>query len=72
MPKIASVTTPGTREEIQEEYDFIDACMETKVFESAKNFMVEKGNRLLIIVSSRNQIQRFWTIYKSKHTEPSC
>ena len=41
--KIASVITPGTREEIQEEYDFIDACMETKVFETAKNFMVEKG-----------------------------
>ena len=40
---VASVITPGTREEIQEEYDFIDACMETKVFETAKNFMVEKG-----------------------------
>merc|ERR1712029_537564 len=32
-----------TREEIQEEYDFLDACMDTKVFQIAKDFMVEKG-----------------------------
>ena len=46
--------TPGAREEIQEEYDFIDACMETKVFETAKNFMVEKGNRWLLIFPNKN------------------
>lgn len=32
-----------TREEIQEEFDFINACMDTKVMDIAHNFMVDKG-----------------------------
>ena len=39
-----------TREEIQEEYDFLDACMDTKVFQIAKDFMVEKGIKVQICV----------------------
>lgn len=32
-----------TKEEIQEEWDFIDACLETKVMDIARDFLVSKG-----------------------------
>jgi hypothetical protein len=35
-----------TREEIQEEWDLIDACLETKVMDIARNFLVAKGPNL--------------------------
>ena len=34
-----------TREEIQEEWDFIDAILDTKVMEIAKDFLVSKGEK---------------------------
>jgi len=64
-----------TREEIQEEYDFIDACMETRVFEIAKNFMVEKG----VLGSDdpallRRILHRMWfALYpRDRRTKGSC
>ena len=44
-----------TREEIQEEFDFIDVCVDTRVFEIAHNFMVEKG---LLSSDDKNLLKR--------------
>jgi hypothetical protein len=33
-----------TREEIQEEWDFIDSILETKVMDIARDFLVAKGS----------------------------
>ena len=33
-----------TREEIQEEWDFIDAILETKIMDIARDFLISKGN----------------------------
>jgi len=32
-----------TKEEIQEEWDFIDACLDTKVMDITRDFLVSKG-----------------------------
>ena len=34
-----------TREEIQEEWDFIDAVIDTKVMEITRDFLVAKGTK---------------------------
>jgi len=64
-----------TREEIQEEYDFLDACMETQVFQIAKDFMVEKG----VLGSDdpellRRILHRMWfALYpRDRRTKGSC
>ena len=41
--QVVSVEEKVTREEIQEEWDFIDAILETKVMEIARDFLVSKG-----------------------------
>ena len=33
-----------TREEIQEEWDFIDTALETKVMDIARDFLISKGS----------------------------
>jgi hypothetical protein len=41
-----------TREEIQEEWDFIDAIIDTKVMDIARDFLVSKGIFICLNIQS--------------------
>lgn len=41
--QVVSEEEEVTREEIQEEWDFLDAIMDTKVVDIAREWMAEKG-----------------------------
>ena len=42
-----------TREEIQEEWDFVDAVIDTKVMEITRDFLIAKGKYQLSITWAR-------------------
>lgn len=49
--KLVTEEEEVTKEEIQEEWDFIDACLETKVMDITKDFLVSKGDLVEIQLS---------------------
>lgn len=63
-----------TREEIQEEWDFLDAVMDTKVVEIAREFMMSKGLISDDPVSFKRFLHRMWfSLYpRARRTRGSC
>jgi len=63
-----------TREEIQEERDFIDACVDTKVMEMAQEWLVSKGLIADDKVTFKRFLHRMWfALYPRAHrVKGSC
>ena len=53
--QVVSEEEDVTREEIQEERDFIDACVDTRVMELAQEWLVSKG----LIAPDKGTFKRF-------------
>ena len=58
--KVVSEEEEVTREEIQEERDFIDACVDTKVMEMAQEWLVSKGLIADDKVTFKRFLHRMW------------
>lgn len=63
-----------TREEIQEEWDFLDAVIDTKVMDIAREFMVSKGLLSDDITVFKRFLHRMWfSLYpRSRRNAGSC
>lgn len=63
-----------TREEIQEEWEFLDACMDTSVMEIAREWMVSKGLVSDDKVSFKRFLHRMWfSLYpRANRNRGSC